>query len=106
VLHNPRLLAGEQFVPHRLEPFQRLANFVLGQVRRLGPHRLPATDDDLRLPDLHPHFRQHHRLDLVGNGGDPMPTSAYTLRVPNFHHVRERYPRQTCSTPSQAVFIS
>ena len=67
---DPRLLAGEQLVPHRLELLQRRPNLVLGQVGRLGPRCLPGADDDLRLSDQRPHLRHHHRLDL-GRGDAP-----------------------------------
>ena len=43
-LHDARLLGGEQLVPERIEPLQRLAHLGLGDVVHLprGPRQVPT----------------------------------------------------------------
>ena len=43
--HNPRLLRGEQMLPKRIEPMQRILDLALGEVRRflLAARQMPIT---------------------------------------------------------------
>ena len=60
-LDDARLLGGEQLVPERIEPLQRLADVVFGQAFDLRPSGPPRGDDDLRRPQ--------HAAQLVDDGG-------------------------------------
>jgi DNA modification methylase len=67
--HNPRLLGREQLAPQRIQPLQRPARLVLGQVGRFGLRGAPRSNDDLGLGELH---SEGFDLALTGFGEEEL----------------------------------